>query len=335
MLYAFCKLSNSDALLFSMELNFSSIFLFFFCSIINSSLSLFKYSLFFSFIIFISLLNSFIFSSCCKFSSFIKFFSSFITFIFIILLFMNFFIINNILSNNISFFLGKSGVEDIALSLKVSKSWKNWYELFSYISLFVKFCINWLDNKFNSLINFSSNNFSFSLLNLVISLFILIFNFSVYSILDSLSNKVFLVNSLIYFCLILYMLLFIFKQKSSLFLFLSRKSLISFENISINSFPFLMHSFFITYFQLFSIIGIPPLLIESNMLCTNSNSIEPEINCPWKDLGFIFLKTLFLKFFACSKNSARNWSSGKNCNFCKFFSSSTGRTNAKQSLSGK
>ena len=211
MLYSLCKLSNSDVLLFSKELNFSSNFLFFFCSTINSSLSLFKYSLFFSFIILISLLNSLIFSSCCKFSSFIKFFSSFITFIFIILLFMNVFIINKILSNNISFFLGKSGVEDIALSLKDSKSLKNWYELFSYISLFVKFCINWFANKFNSLKNFSSNNFSFSLLNLVSSLFICIFNFSVYSIFASSSNKVFFINSLIYFCLILYILLLIFK----------------------------------------------------------------------------------------------------------------------------
>ena len=46
------------------------------------------------------------------------------------MLFINFFIINKILSNKISFFLVNSGVDEIAFSLKDSKSLKNCCELF-------------------------------------------------------------------------------------------------------------------------------------------------------------------------------------------------------------
>ena len=98
---------------------------------------------------------------------------------------------------------------------------------------------------------------------------------------------------------------------------------------------FLIHSFCITYFQVFSIIGIHPAFIESKIFCTNSTNIDPLNNFLWKDFGLVILKTFFLNSLACIKNSFLNSLSGKFCKFCKSFSFSTGLTIVKQSLSGK
>ena len=96
-----------------------------------------------------------------------------------------------------------------------------------------------------------------------------------------------------------------------------------------------MHSFSITYFQLFSITGIFPPLIASRTLCTNSTNIAPVNVFFIKIFGFVFFVTLFLNIFACCTNSFRSCSSGNRCMFCKSLSFSTGRTITKQSLSGK
>ena len=145
----------------------------------------------------------------------------------------------------------------------------------------------------------------------------------------------FCINSLRYIFSFCFKYFFTSKKKFFFSFSVERYVLMSSTNFCNTVSADLMHSFCITYFQLFSITGIEPLFILSKTLWINWTNKNPFKFLFLKIFGFIFFMTLFLNNLACSRNSFLNLSSGKCCKFCKSDSSSTGRTITNKSFSLK
>ena len=284
----------------------------------------------------ISSLYSFIFIFCLIFSFFKSVNSSKLLFFdFSFSPSIYFFANKSALSKIISFLCSKSGANLFAFSLNKSSSCKKSLKFIGVSLFFLIELIILSDNISKSLFNLSSKRPSFSLLKCFNSSFILFCNLFANSLLISSSIKLLLLNSSIYFLVKSLVKFFNLFPKSASSLFSSLNFLISFWNLLSKSSVFLMHSLVTTYFQVFSMTGIHPELIESKIFCTNSTSIEPLNNCFLKVLGTVIFNIFFLKFSACSKNSVLNSSLDIYSKFCKSFSFSTGLTIVKQSLSGK